>query len=204
MASRNSNNPVSNRSRPRVRSAPPPRTLKQKAGIVLGNISNAVKKGKRDGATHIDLNGALSDITASVTTSLSNPTVLLVSIAALAVVVTSATIFTETGFIGAWTKDNTNPVAVWIAANQQKFLGLIIAAPTIFAAPKNLQVLLALASFFWIMLVPESTVYQYLFQALALHTYFRVKHPNSRMVILIATFAAYYLGWVVLTPPATS
>lgn len=189
-------------SRRRVRSAPPPRQPQQNTRAVAQKISKTLKR-VRNGPSHIDLNGALSDITASITTSLSNPTVLLVALASLAVVVTSSTIFTETGFIGAWTTGNTNPVAVWIAANQQKFLGLMIAAPTIFAAPKNLQVLLAMASFFWIMLVPESTVYQYLFQALALHTYFRVKHPNSRMVILIATFAAYYLGWVVLTPPAT-
>jgi len=121
--------------------------------------------------------------------------------AVLAVVVTSDTIFT-TGFIGTWTKANAeNPVAIWITANSKKFLGLLVAAPTIFASPKNIQALLAVASFFWIMIVPESTVYQYLFQALALHTYFRVKNPDSRMIIIAATAAAYYLGWIVLTPP---
>jgi len=151
-----------------------------------------------------DLNGAFADISSSLTSSLSKPTVLLAALAVLAVVVTNDTVFTATGFIGKWTTANPeNPLAIWIVANKAKFMGLLIAAPTIFAAPKSLQVMLAIASFFWVMIVPESTVYQYVFQSLAMHTYFRVKHPDSRMLIIVITAVSYYLGWIVLTPAST-
>lgn len=156
-------------------------------------------------ASSFDLNAAVSDISSSLTSSLSKPTVLLLAIAVMAVVVTSDTIFTAEGFIGKWSTANPeNPLSVWITANKQKFMGLLIAVPTLFAVPKNLQALLGIAAFFWVMIVPESTVYEYLFQSIALHTYFRVKHPDSRMLIIAVTAVAYYLGWIVLTPPAAS
>jgi len=171
-------------------------SIAKRANSVKSRAKNVAKKVKN---SVFDLNGAISDISGALTRSLSNPTVLLTALAVLAVVVTQSTIFEATGVIGKWTTANPeNPLAIWIVANKTKFVGLLIALPTVLASPKHLQVLLAIASFFWVIVVPESTVYQYLFQSLALHAYFRVSHPSSRTVIIAGTALAYYLGWIVV------
>nr|ABV82219.1 IP09254p [Drosophila melanogaster] len=48
------------------------------------------------------------------------------------------------------------------------------------------------------MFVPESTVLEYAIQALALHTYFRVKTDNARFVVVLIVVVSYFLGFLSL------
>nr|AQM55319.1 hypothetical protein 3 [Ngewotan negevirus]AQM55321.1 hypothetical protein 3 [Ngewotan negevirus]AQM55324.1 hypothetical protein 3 [Ngewotan negevirus] len=156
--------------------------------------------------TTFDLNSVISDITSTFTKGLNRPLVLLSVVCVIALVVTHSTNFSS-GIVGKWIADRstTNSLALWVHENQARFLGLAIFLPAVLDSPENVRVAVTLASCFWVMLIPASSVYEYVIQALALHTYFRVQLQNSRIFILLLVGVLYFFGHITLTPnPAAS
>lgn len=155
---------------------------------------------KRRSLPEFDLNSMFSDITTSVTSSLRRPTVLLSLIVVAALVITHYETF-QTGFIGKWANTNAanNSVAKWIKENESRTLGLLIFVPTLLDLPSKVQAVTSVAVLFWVFIVPESTVLQYVLQSFSLHTYFRVRQSSSRLFIIAMVAIAYYVGWLAIT-----
>lgn len=150
------------------------------------------KKTTRDS---FDLGTITTDILDSITNSFKRPVVLLSALVVAALVVTHYDVFSD-GYIGQWVKSNpTNSFAQWIGKNEMRFIGLLIFVPTLMDLPKNVQMLASVGTLFWCMIVPETSVLQYVLQSLALHTYFRVKLQSSRIAIIAFVATAYYVGW---------
>nr|QVG74711.1 hypothetical protein 2 [ssRNA positive-strand virus sp.] len=140
-------------------------------------------------------NDVMDDIINSFVLALNRPIVLVVLLCVVAVVYTHHTQF-DTGVIGQWIKKNhNNALAIWIKDNSMKFLGLLIFLPTVLDSPQKVQPLLFGASFFWVLLVPEASIYEYVVQSIALHTYFRVKLQKSRLVIILFVVFVYFAGF---------
>ncbi|QBR99596.1 hypothetical protein [Manglie virus] len=162
--------------------------------------------------TTFDLNSVVADVTSTFTKGLNRPLVLLSVVCVVALVVTHSTDFSS-GVVGKWIADKstTNSLALWVHENQARFLGLAIFLPAVLDSPENVRVAVTLASCFWVMLIPASSVYEYVIQALALHTYFRVQLQNSRIFILLVVCVLYFFGHITLasqssevSPPATN
>lgn len=159
---------------------PPTRTNKTK---------QKVKKNYKD---YTDI---LEDIFNSLVLALNRPIVLIVLLCVVAVVYTHHTHF-DSGLIGKWVKANSsNSLAIWIKDNVMKFLGLLIFIPTILDSPSKTQPLLFATAIFWVMLIPEASIYEYVIQSFALHTYFRVKLQKTRLTLIIFVIIAYFAGF---------
>nr|UUV42190.1 MAG: ORF3 [Utsjoki negevirus 1] len=149
-----------------------------------------------------DLNKVVSDISSTFVAGLNKPLVLLTLVLVVALVFTHINDFSS-GVVGQWVaeKSATNSLALWVHKNQVKFLGLAVFAPAVLDSPERIRIPLALCSVFWVMLVPQASIYEYAIQAIALHTYFRVKLQNSRLLIILAVAALYFFGHITLTTP---
>lgn len=147
-----------------------------------------------------DLNKVVSDISSTFLAGLNKPLVLLTLVLVVALVFTHVNDFSS-GVFGKWVaeKSANNSLALWVHQNQIKFLGLAIFAPAVLDSPDKIRLALALACVFWVMLVPQASVYEYAIQAIALHTYFRVRLQNSRVFILLIVAALYFFGHITLS-----
>lgn len=165
---------------------------------VARTASKKSPKSKRTDTT-FDLNSVVADVTSTFTKGLNRPLVLLSVVCVVALVVTHSTNFSS-GVVGKWIaeKSTSNSLALWVHENQARFLGLAIFLPAVLDTPENVRVAVTLASCFWVMLIPASSVYEYVIHALALHTYFRVQLQNSRIFILLAVGVLYFFGHITL------
>lgn len=161
--------------------------------------STPVKRNRS--STTFDLNSVVSDISSTFTKGLNRPLVLLSVVCVVALVVTHNADFSS-GVVGKWIaeKSTTNSLALWVHQNQVRFLGLAVFLPAVLDTPDNVRMAVALASCFWVMLIPAVSIYEYVIQALALHTYFRVQLQNSRIFILITVGVLYFFGHITLNP----
>lgn len=144
-----------------------------------------------------DFSQTLSDISQSLARGLNRPLVLLTVVIATAVILTHQTDF-NSGFLGSYISQgvrNNNTLALWINKNSDKFLGLVIFAPSIIDSPRSVQLLLALSVVLWVMIIPQASIFEYLIQSIALHTYFRVNNKSTRIFIIIAVIVAYIGGF---------
>nr|UCD53732.1 MAG: hypothetical protein 2 [Virgaviridae sp.] len=156
---------------------------------------SAPKKSNKPVKKSKNYSDVVDDILNSFVLALNRPIVLVVLLCVFAVVYTHRTQF-DSGVIGQWIKKNhDNALAVWVRDNSMKFLGLLIFLPTVLDSPQKVQPLLFGASFFWVLLVPEALIYEYVIQSIALHTYFRVKLQKSRLVIILFVVFVYFAGF---------
>nr|AQM55438.1 hypothetical protein 3 [San Bernardo virus]AQM55441.1 hypothetical protein 3 [San Bernardo virus] len=160
------------------------------------------KTPKKKVVPQFDLNKITADITSSFMNGLNKPLVLLTLVVVVALVFTHKSDFSS-GSVGKWITDNAdkNSFASWVSKNEMKFLGLMIFVPAIVDSPAAIRVTLALACVFWVLLVPQASVFEYAVQAIALHTYFRVRLQNSRFLIILFVAAMYFLGYITVTQP---
>lgn len=151
-----------------------------------------------------DFGSIVSDVFDSITNSFKRPTVLLSALVVTALVITHYDVF-DNGFVGKWVKANPdNSFAQWIGKNEMRFIGLLIFVPTLIDLPKNVQILASVGAIFWCLIVPETSVFQYVLQSLSLHTYFRVKQQSSRIAIILFVAVAYYVGWMTISSTTTT
>lgn len=173
--------------RPIIRRRPP---IPRNRPIIKNNKPK--QKNKKNYKDYTDI---LEDIFNSIVVALNRPIVLIVLLCVIAVVYTHHTHF-DSGLIGKWVKANsTNSLAIWIRDNVLKFLGLLIFIPTILDSPSKTQPLLFATAIFWVMIIPEASIYEYVIQSFALHTYFRVKLQKTRLTLLIFVIIAYFAGF---------
>nr|UEP18264.1 MAG: hypothetical protein 3 [Virgaviridae sp.] len=148
-----------------------------------------------------DFSLVFQDITRTVTAAINRPVVLIVLLCVTALIYTHADDFSS-GVIGKWLshqQPQSGHLVRWLFENQMKFLGLLAFLPTIIDSPQNVQGILAIGSVLWIMLIPESSVYEYVIQSFCIHTYFRVRLQRSRLVIVAFVIIAYFAGfWTVM------
>nr|AQM55316.1 hypothetical protein 3 [Negev virus] len=178
-------------------------TTSQKVAVPTAPKKSTPAKRNRSN-TMFDLNTVISDISSTFTKGLNRPLVLLSVVCVVALVVTHNADFSS-GVVGKWIaeKSASNSLALWVHQNQVRFLGLAVFLPAVLDTPDNVRVAVALASCFWVMLIPAVSVYEYVIHALALHTYFRVTLQNSRIFILLAVGVLYFFGHITLSPPST-
>ncbi|AQM55313.1 hypothetical protein 3 [Loreto virus] len=141
-----------------------------------------------------DLGDATSDIFNSFTSALNKPAVIVLVALVASIVLTHQTSF-ATSTIGKFLKDSDNSIAKWILKNSTKFLGMLIFIPALYNLPSKLRPVISIATVFWCLLVPESSIYQYVIQSFSLHTYFKVSQSNTRLLIVGIVGLSYYLGW---------
>nr|UZH43544.1 hypothetical protein 3 [Negev virus]UZH43559.1 hypothetical protein 3 [Negev virus] len=178
-------------------------TTSQKAAAPTAPKKSTPAKRNRSN-TMFDLNTVISDISSTFTKGLNRPLVLLSVVCVVALVVTHNADFSS-GVVGKWIaeKSASNSLALWVHQNQVRFLGLAVFLPAVLDTPDSVRVAVALASCFWVMLIPAVSIYEYVIQALALHTYFRVTLQNSRIFILLTVGVLYFFGHITLSPPST-
>lgn len=180
---------------------PRPQAPRAAVRVQNGRVRTMVNKA-RTSAASFDLTDAISDVSATIQSSLRNPVVLITLLAAVALVVTHNTAFSD-GVVGKWIANNpTNAAAIWIEANKNKFLGLVIFAPSVIASPDAVRVMLTIASLLWVMIIPEAEAFQYLIQSAALFLYFKTRKSNTRLVIIGFVIAMYYAGYSFVKPVA--
>ncbi|AQM55268.1 hypothetical protein 3 [Big Cypress virus] len=157
-----------------------------------------LKKSPSKKTTKWTIDSGFTDILNSFTSSVSKPAVLLSIIAISAFVVTHSSSF-STSIVGKWANDHKNTtIGKWVSENDEKLLGLAVFAPAVLNSPNSIRVMLILCSFLWIVLIPENSVYQYCLQSLALHTYFKVRNPKSRFLVIAVVVIAYIAGFLVV------
>ncbi|APG77797.1 hypothetical protein [Wuhan house centipede virus 1] len=146
-------------------------------------------------SNYFDLNKVFTDISSTFTRALSNPLVLCTISIALGVILTHD-FEKKNGYIYDTFKERNDNISQWIVNNGKKFAGLLIFAPAVVDAPRNLRAVVALVSFLWVMIIPESKAAEYFLQSLALHTYFRLSNNNSKLMVLFMVVIAWFLGFL--------
>nr|ABC86319.1 IP15837p [Drosophila melanogaster] len=144
-----------------------------------------------------DFSKAIDEIFNTFSRPLANPTFLVTIVLTLGIFLTHD-FYSKEGVLFDWLSNYDNSFTTWVGQNAFKFAGLIIFIPAVIDIPKKNQVMLACLAFLWVMFVPESTVLEYAIQALALHTYFRVKTDNARFVVVLIVVVSYFLGFLSL------
>jgi hypothetical protein len=147
--------------------------------------------GSFSGAT-FDFGNVMSDLQASLTQSFNRPVVLVTFVFAFYLVVAAPTYDTSPlrPYID---KMGNNTVATWIKDNYPKFLGLVIFTPTVVDLQPNYRTTVAIISLAWVMLVSQKETWEYLFQSLCLHTYFRVRNQSRIAIVVVAALAFFFL-----------
>lgn len=197
----NNQNNQNNRSQAVVRPSRP-RQRTQSAPVIQRTIVQRVvpKKKTTQRNPNYDLGNILSDIAGSFTSGLNKPLVLIALLGVLALVYTHNTTFSS-GIVGKWVTANkatNNTAALWIDANKSKFLGLSIFVPALLDSPQKFQIMLSLGVLLWVMLIPQASIFEYVIQALGLHTYFKVKQQQTRVFIIVSVIIAYLGGFLTL------
>lgn len=151
--------------------------------------------------TSIDFASATADITRILKTSMANPSVVMIALTVVAIVVSSGPTFNN-GPVATYIRaqNGTNAFFTWVTSSPSKFYGMLVFAPAVLTVPSQYRLISALVSLVWIYLVPEYTIYEYFIQAGALFCFFRTTQTNTRSVLAIFTFIAYYVGYLVLSP----
>jgi len=148
---------------------------------------------------------ALDDITRDVENifrrDLRSQTILVYCAIVTALLFAHADDFTS-GPLSSWIQNYDNAVTRWIKSHPQKLAGALIFLPVTITSGKNYLATTAVA-LAWTWLVPESTSYQYIVQALAVHVYMRSQRATTQMAVCAAAAVAYYTGWIVLTAETT-
>nr|AWA82265.1 hypothetical protein [Saiwaicho virus] len=159
----------------------------------LMSIKTDVPKQKQKKPRDFDLQSAFDDILTSFKGSFSKPLVVLSLVLVSALVITHQDTF-STGVVGKWVNENkdNSTLAQWIDTNQKKFLGAAIFSPVLFDIPKTYQMPVIIGTALWIMLVPEYSIFQYVVQAFALHTFFKVKYGSTRSLLVMCVAVFYF------------
>nr|AIS40883.1 hypothetical protein 3 [Brejeira virus] len=154
---------------------------------------------KKTEVSSFDLNKIVSDVSSTFLNALNRPMVLLSLVMVVALVFTHQSDFSS-GALGKYVAERaeTNSLAKWVHENQTKFLGLAIFTPAVLNTPDKVRVVIGLATLLWVMLVPQASVVEYVLQALALHSYFRVKLQHSRLFIMAVVVLLYFMGYLTL------
>lgn len=134
---------------------------------------------------------------------MNDPVFLLLTIVAAVTVYFHYTSFAA-GPVGLWVKENpSNKLAVWVAANEKRFLGAVVFLPTVYKVPVVHRPLIGVLIVLWVALVPESGVCQYIVQSAALFMYVNVKRSASRLALIALVCAVYWSGWFVVSTAGT-
>lgn len=184
-------------SRPRAR-----RVVVRRQQIVLRQQPAPTRqKSNRRVKNTDDFSLVFQDICRTITSAINRPIVLIVLLCVTALIYTHSDDFSS-GVVGQWLSSESSRnshLLKWLSENQMKFLGLLAFLPTVIDSPKDVQGILAIGSLFWVMLIPESSVYEYIIQSFCIHTYFRVRLQKTRTVLIIFVIVAYFAGfWTVM------
>ncbi|QOJ43135.1 ORF3 [Nelorpivirus dungfly] len=175
----------------RVRRTPISPRFQRLRSIKIRKFRPVVKPSQKS----FDIGDACDDIYTSLTSALNKPVLFILTALVSCVVLTHQTSF-ATSFIGKIASQSDNTVSKWIIANSSKFLGMLIFLPALYDLPKKIRPIASISTIFWTLLIPESSIYQYVVQSLALHTYFKVSRPNTRFLIILVVAVCYYFGWI--------
>lgn len=84
----------------------------------------------------------------------------------------------------------------FITKYTSKIEGVILFLPTIILMRRSMRLLCATLVLLWVYIVPEHTVFQYVVQSVALFLFIRVKHVQTRLVIIGIVLLAYFSGYI--------
>lgn len=153
-------------------------------------------------STSFDIGAAVSDALDILTKSMSN-TYIIVSVLIVAIVVISHGPTLNTGPFRDYINNNkvNNTLLTWVDNNALKFYGFLTFFPALYSIPSASRTVASIATFLWVLLVPEYTVFEYIIQSIALYIFFKTNKMNTRTIVVIFTIVAYYLGYLALAPP---
>lgn len=152
-----------------------------------------------------DVGAAVSDAIDILTKSMSN-TYIIASVLIVAVVVISHGPTLNTGPFRDYINTNkvNNTILTWIDSNALKFYGFLTFFPALYSIPSNTRTVATFATFLWVLLVPEYTVFEYIIQSVALYIFFKTNKMNTRTIVVLITIVAYYLGYLALAPASVT
>lgn len=144
-----------------------------------------------------EIDAVIADVRDSLISSINRPIVLCVLSVIIMLIFTSGPNFSS-GILAPFIKSSDTAAANWIRNNTNKFTGLLVFTPAVLDLPQSIRMPVAAFVVAWVMVIPEATVYEFFLQAFLLHTFFRVRRVNTKMVTLAFMVLAYYFGYVLI------
>jgi len=171
------------------RRAPPP--ARSRAVVVARGTP---KRAKARATAPPDVFGDLLRVVTSIP---SRPAVLMAVV--LAAVFTVGFYVNGSDFLGHWAKSvkTTYPAAEkFITGHKKKIAGAAWFFAAWLSVPNAFASVVGVILTLWLVVVPEATVIEYAIQAFAVRAYFMISRPATRMAIIAAVAAAYWLGYL--------
>jgi hypothetical protein len=149
------------------------------------------------------ISAVVNDVSDTIQRSLSDPQVITLLVVAAVLVFTHAGDIDNGPLKDLFPKDSKNSLVLWVRANVNKFFGMVVFAPAVFAVPNVHRATVALGAFAWIVIVPESSQAEYILQAILLALYFRVRGRNTKVAIVLFGLLLYFGGYL-FTPKGST
>lgn len=174
--------------------------------VALGRLLRAprVRGGNGNGNGAATRRDVVSELTSSVTSIVNEPSVFLLTLVA-ALLVGTEILTPCAGWGVQWLAQmaagsTALPVAKFLARNYYKALGALCFAPAWLSVPQSKRMTAGAAMLFWLLVVPEAGVWEYVLQALAIRAYFRVRMPMARVLVIALVVLAYWSGFGLTIP----
>nr|UTQ79677.1 hypothetical protein 2 [Aphis glycines nege-like virus 1 iso 1] len=183
-----------NNSTSRTSSQPIVRAPRKKKNLIKFPKSRSSSKKIRNRRTSpfFDINKVFVDYSSTISRAVSNPTFLLC--VALVIGYFIAHDFElKKGPLYDIINDKNDTLSSWFRNNTEKISGVTLFLPTVVDTQKNYQSLVFVSILFWVILLPSFGVLEYSLQSLSLHTYLRLKTPQSRVTILVVVFFSWLM-----------
>lgn len=144
-----------------------------------------------------EVEAVIADVRDSLVSSINRPIVLCVLSVIVMLIFTSGPNFSS-GVLAPFIKSSDTAAANWIRNNTNKFTGLLVFTPAVLDLPYSVRMPIAAFVVVWVMVIPEATVYEFFLQSILLHTFFRVRRVNTKIVTLAFMVLAYYFGYILV------
>lgn len=154
----------------------------------------------RPKTSSFSVSGAIDDITALIKRLSVDPIALVIGLITISFFVSAGPALTQ-GPIGAYLQSSNNTISAWMIANPTKVYGLMAFAPSLYVIPAAYTYVATAAVVAWVFIIPQSSVYEYLIQSLAVMCYFKTSLSNTRLFLTLVTVGAYWLGYIIISPP---
>lgn len=105
----------------------------------------------------------------------------------------------QSGPIHSIIGSSNNTISRWILRNPNDFTGLMILSTGALALPSSVNLMYLVGCFFWVGLIPEATILEYVVQLVGCLSIFSAS-GNVRLTLFVGVIIAWLAGWLVFGP----
>lgn len=108
------------------------------------------------------------------------------------------------GFVHKRCDGSTNAACIWILGNFENFQGFVVMAPFIYDLPEDIRPITGALTYAAVYLLPSQAFWVYGAAGVAIHTFFRSKNTQTKLVLAISAAVIYAISAPSLLPtPST-